>query len=165
LPLRSVEGLALLAAGLPLAQFLGGLPGSWPRSFGDQRDHSGVDARHQPIGFLSLVVAHRQPAGATGDTGHFCAPLIEDQVKAGAQATPARLERRDAGIAAADFQGDGCGRERSSATAQIRFQQITPSIRGRPSAAAALAGNIWADAPWRAASLIAAGDTSTTLRS
>jgi hypothetical protein len=66
LPLRSVEGLALLAAGLPLAQFLGGLPGSWPRSFGDQRDHSGVDARHQPIGRLAPAAAHRQPAGAPG---------------------------------------------------------------------------------------------------
>src|ERR1035437_4891583 len=41
-------------------------------------------------------------------------------------------------------------RERSFATARIRLPQITPSLRGRPSAAAALAGNIWAGSPWRA---------------
>jgi hypothetical protein len=32
--------------------------------------------------------------------------LIEDQIQAGAQPIPALLERRDAGIAAADFQRD-----------------------------------------------------------
>jgi hypothetical protein len=42
-------------------------------------------------------------------------------------------------------------RERSFATARIRLQQITPSIRGRPSGAEALAGNTWAGSPWRAA--------------
>ena len=32
-----------------------------------------------------------------------------------------------------------------------REPEITPSIRGRPSGAAALAGNTWAGSPWRAA--------------
>jgi hypothetical protein len=53
---RGVDHLALLDAGLPLAQFLGALA-LVAAEFGDQRDHAAVDARHQPIGFLSLVAA------------------------------------------------------------------------------------------------------------
>src|ERR1019366_6150105 len=49
----------------------------------------GIDARHQPIGLLALVVAHQQFAGAAGDIGHLCAPLIQDQVEAGTQPIPA----------------------------------------------------------------------------
>jgi hypothetical protein len=39
----------VLDAGLPLLQFLGRLA-LVAAQFGDQRDHSGVDAGHQPIG-------------------------------------------------------------------------------------------------------------------
>jgi hypothetical protein len=39
------------------------------------------------------------------------------------------------------------------------------ALRGRPSAAAALAGNTWAGSPWRPAGLIAGGEASITLRS
>ena len=42
---------------------------SWPRS-SPTSDHAGVDAVDLPVGFLSLVAAHQQPAGATGDIGH-----------------------------------------------------------------------------------------------
>ena len=31
------------------------------------------------FGFLALVVAHQQLAGAVGDIGHVGAPLVEDQ--------------------------------------------------------------------------------------
>jgi len=94
--------------GLPLLQLLGGLA-LVAAEFGDQRDHPGVDAGHQPVGFLALVAAYQQPAGAAGQIGHFRAPLIEDQTEAGAQPIPALLERRDARVAVADLEGDGCG--------------------------------------------------------
>jgi hypothetical protein len=42
--------------------------------------------------------------------GTFMIPLVEDQVQAGAQPIPALLERHDARVAAADFEGDGGGR-------------------------------------------------------
>ena len=73
--------------GLPLAQFLGGLllVGA---QYGEQRDYSRVNADHQSIGFLALVVAQQQPAGAAGQIRHIRAPLIQDQVKAGAQPVP-----------------------------------------------------------------------------
>jgi hypothetical protein len=77
--------------------------------FGDERDHAGVDADHQPIGPLALVVAHQQPTGAAGQIGHIGALLVQDQIQAGAQAAPALLERRDAGVGAADLEGDGGG--------------------------------------------------------
>jgi hypothetical protein len=67
--------------------------------------HPGVDAGHQPIGFLSPVVAHQQPASATGRIGHVCAPL-QDQIQAGAKVIPPFLQRRDPGVADADFKGD-----------------------------------------------------------
>src|ERR1035437_7808927 len=50
---RGVEGLALLDAGLPLLELLGGLA-LVAAQFGDQRDHSGVGAGHQPIGSFPL---------------------------------------------------------------------------------------------------------------
>jgi hypothetical protein len=37
------------------------------------------------------------------------APLIEDQIEAGAQPVPALLERRDARVAAADLERYGAG--------------------------------------------------------
>jgi hypothetical protein len=89
----------------------------WPNSsaarplagaqFGNQRDHAGIDAGHQPVGFLATVVAHQQPAGAAGQIGHVRAPLVEDQVQVPAEGIPALWEGCDAGIAAGDFQGDG----------------------------------------------------------
>jgi len=39
------------------------------------------------------------------------APLVEDPLEAGAWAVPALLERRDAHVAAADFEGDRAGRK------------------------------------------------------
>ena len=36
---------------------------------------------------------------------------MEDQVTAAAQPVPALLERRDSGVAAANFEGDGAGRK------------------------------------------------------
>ena len=46
---------------------------SWPAQFGDQRDHAGVDAGHQPIGFLALVAACQQPPAPPG-TSAMSAP-------------------------------------------------------------------------------------------
>jgi hypothetical protein len=43
--------------------------------------------------------------------GHVRAPLVEAQVKAGAQAIPPLLEGCDARVAAADFERDGAGRK------------------------------------------------------
>jgi hypothetical protein len=60
---------------------------SWPAQLGDQRDHAGVDAGHQPVGFLPLGVAHQQPFGAAGDVGHVRAQ-IQDQIQAGTQPIP-----------------------------------------------------------------------------
>jgi hypothetical protein len=65
-------------------QFLGGLP-VVAAQFSDQRDHARVDAGHQRIGFLPLVVAHQHPAGAAVDIGHFCSPLVEDQIEVPAE--------------------------------------------------------------------------------
>src|ERR1035437_9834521 len=91
-----------------------------------------------------------QPTGADRQIGHVGASLVEDQVQAGTQPVPALLERRDARVAVGVFQGNGAGgkgpRELADppsaappATARIRLQPITPSNRGRPSAAKALA--------------------------
>ena len=52
---------------------------------GDQRDHAGVDAGHQLVGFLALVVARQHPAGAAGQIGHVGAPLVEDPVQVPAE--------------------------------------------------------------------------------
>jgi hypothetical protein len=62
--------------------------------------------RDQSIGFLAHVVAHQQPAGAAGKSGHVCVPSLQHQVEAGAQAIPALLGRRDARVAVADLEGD-----------------------------------------------------------
>jgi len=62
---RNVGGLALLDAGLPLAEFLGRLA-LVPAEFGEQRDYSEVDAGHQLIGSPALVVPAQYPAGAAG---------------------------------------------------------------------------------------------------
>src|ERR1035437_6592695 len=62
---RCVGGLALLDAGLPLLQFLGDLALVAPH-FGDQRDHAGVDGRHQDVGFLPLVVPASSPLAPPG---------------------------------------------------------------------------------------------------
>jgi hypothetical protein len=99
------RGLALLVARLPPAQFFGGMP-LVAAQLGDQRDHPGVDADHQPSGFLAPVVAHQHPAGAAGRIGHVGTPLIEHEFQASAQPVPAILERRDARVAAADFERD-----------------------------------------------------------
>jgi hypothetical protein len=40
---------------LPLAQFLG-CPPLMAAQFGEQRDHAGVDADHQPIGLMPFLV-------------------------------------------------------------------------------------------------------------
>jgi hypothetical protein len=61
--------------------------------FGERRDHAGVDAGHQRVGFLSPVVARWQTAGTAGHVGHVGAPLIEDQVEAGAQAISSAFGR------------------------------------------------------------------------
>ena len=37
--------------------------------------------RHQPVGFLALVVAHQQPALTAGQIGYVGAPLVEDQLE------------------------------------------------------------------------------------
>jgi hypothetical protein len=74
---------------------------------GERRDHAGVDARDELIRFLPFVAAHQQRAGAAGQIGHVRAPLVEDQAQAGAQAIPTLLQRRNAGIAARDLEGDG----------------------------------------------------------
>jgi hypothetical protein len=71
----------------------------WPNSsaarplagaqFGNQRDHAGIDAGHQPVGLPTLVVPADQPAGVAGDIDHVRAPLLEDRIEAGAEAVPA----------------------------------------------------------------------------
>jgi hypothetical protein len=83
-------------------QFLGGLA-LVAAQFGDQRDQPGIGPRHQPVGFLALVVPGEHPAGAAGQVGLIRAALVEDQIEAGTQAVPPLLERRDARVAAADF--------------------------------------------------------------
>jgi hypothetical protein len=47
----------------------------------------------------------------TGQIGHVRAPLIEDQVEAGAEAIPPLLQRLDAAVAAADLRGRSCRRK------------------------------------------------------
>jgi hypothetical protein len=91
---------------LPLLHFLGGLP-LLAEQFGDQRDHAGVDAGHQPVGFLAFVVPAKHPAGAAGQIGHVRAPVVQEKLEADAQPVPALLERHDAGIAARDFERYG----------------------------------------------------------
>jgi len=44
---------ALLKVGLPLLQFLGGMP-LMAAQLGNHRHHPGVDSRHQPVGSLPL---------------------------------------------------------------------------------------------------------------
>jgi hypothetical protein len=56
---RGVHRPALFDYRLPLGQLLHSLP-PIAAEFGDQRDHSGIDAGHQPIGFLPLVVPAQQ---------------------------------------------------------------------------------------------------------
>ena len=73
---------------LPRLQFLGRLALVTAQS-GEQRDHAGVDAGHQPIGFLPLVVAAEDPLAPAGSSAIVRPPLIEDQVEAGAPAVPA----------------------------------------------------------------------------
>jgi hypothetical protein len=58
-------------------------------------------------------VVRLDPLTSAGDGDRIHAPLIEDQVEAGAQPVLALLERRDAGITGGDFEGDGGGRESS----------------------------------------------------
>ena len=60
----------LLDASLPLAQFLGGLP-LVAAQLGDQRDHAGVDAGHEPIGSPAFVVPAEQPGGPAGHVGEL----------------------------------------------------------------------------------------------
>jgi hypothetical protein len=50
---RGVDHVTLLDVRLPLARLLGGLPLAGAE-FRDQRDHTGVDTDHQPIGLLPL---------------------------------------------------------------------------------------------------------------
>jgi hypothetical protein len=78
--------------------------------FGDQRDHSGGDARTSRSASFPCL-AHQQPAGGAGQIGHVRAPLIEDQVEAGAEAIPPLLQRLDAAVAAADLRGRSCRRK------------------------------------------------------
>jgi hypothetical protein len=102
----AVQKASVIAAGLPLAEFLGGLA-LMAAEFGDQRDHAGGATGHQDVGFLPPVVAHQQPAGAAGQIGHVGASLVEDQIQAGAQPVSALLEGCDAGITARDFERYG----------------------------------------------------------
>src|ERR1035437_3253677 len=83
---------------------------SWPRSSPTSETTPGGEAGHQPIGFFPLVVPAEQPAGAAGQIGHVRAPMIEDQLEAGAQPVPTLLEGCDARVAAADLEGDSGGR-------------------------------------------------------
>ena len=99
---------ALLKVGLPLLQFLGGMP-LMAAQLGNHRHHPGVDAGHQSIGLLAFGVPAQQPAGAAGQIGDVRAPLMVDQVEAGAQAVPALLERHDAGVAGTDLERDRAG--------------------------------------------------------
>ena len=125
----------LLAAVLPLAQFPDSLA-LVTAQFGCQRDHAGVDAGHQPIGFHSLTVAHQQPAGAAGKSAMSATRWLRRRSR------PERGSSRRIGSATSSVP---------PASPRIRLHPITPSIRGRPSVAAALAGNTWAGSLWRAA--------------
>src|ERR1035437_5151365 len=64
-PRRGVDHLALLVVRLPLAQFLGSPPPT-VAELSYQRDHAGVDADHQPLGFLALVAAPSNPLAPPG---------------------------------------------------------------------------------------------------
>jgi hypothetical protein len=168
--------------------------------FGDQRDRAAVDARLQPIGFLSLVAARTSiplvPPGKSAMSAPRCCKIRSRRARSrsrrswsaatrelrllissgmvapetilchGADPTPAdhaihpRSPVGGHGIGGSRTLPDSSGGNllrlgRPSAappaTARIRLHPITPSSRGRPSAATALAGNIWAGSPWRAA--------------
>jgi hypothetical protein len=89
-------------AEVPDKKFLGHLA-PVAAQFGDQRNHAGVDAGHQPFRVLAFVVPGEQPVGTPRQIGHVGAPLVEEQIQAGAEAVPALFERLEPGFAAADF--------------------------------------------------------------
>jgi hypothetical protein len=68
---------------------------SWPR--GSATTPGSMRVTSRPAHFPSS----RAPAtaGAAGHIGHVRAPLVEDQIQAGAQAIPTLLERRDERVA------------------------------------------------------------------
>jgi hypothetical protein len=66
---------------------------------------------HQPIGFLALVVPAQNPAGAAPGTPAISDPGAGGSGQGRRAADPTPLERRDAGIATADLEGDGAGRK------------------------------------------------------
>ena len=68
-PIERFNWPVSIDAGLPLLQFLGRLA-LVAAEFGDQRDHAGIHAGHQPITFPSLVITHPQAAGAAGEIGY-----------------------------------------------------------------------------------------------
>ena len=52
-------------------------------------------APRRRVGSIAFVVPAKQLAGAAGQIGHVPAPLLEDQLEAGAQGIPPISERRD----------------------------------------------------------------------
>jgi hypothetical protein len=81
-----------------IAQFLGRLA-LVPAEFDEQREYSGIDAATSRSAFLACSGA---PATRWRRSANRpCPPpVLEDQVKAGAQPVPAVLERRDVRVAA-----------------------------------------------------------------
>jgi hypothetical protein len=71
-----------------------------------------IDLGHQLVGFLALVVPAQEAARPAGQVGHVGAPLVKDQIEAGAQAIPAFLQRSDSGVARTDFEADYLDRNR-----------------------------------------------------
>jgi hypothetical protein len=101
----SISGVHRTRDRLPLAQFLGRLALVTPQ-LGYQRDHPGIDAGHQPVGFLALVVATNSPMAPPGRSA-MSAPRSSRIRSRLARSRSQRLERRDAGIAARDFERYG----------------------------------------------------------
>jgi hypothetical protein len=129
--------------GLPLLQFLGGLA-LVAAQFGDQRDHPGIDARHQP-GRRSCPCRRAPATRWRRRADRLCPrPLVRTR-SSPERSWSQRLERRDAGIAT-DLEGDDGGRKLSWSPRTLELTTTLdnnsscstppPSPRSRPSVTA-----------------------------
>jgi hypothetical protein len=108
---RGGDHLALLAAPTgPLPRRPGARGRAVRRPAKPRRWRCGSPAERH-LSLVIAVVAAKHPRWRRGQIGHVRAPLVQDQIQAGARSVPARLEGRDARVAAGDFEGDCAGGE------------------------------------------------------
>jgi hypothetical protein len=88
--------VTLLAVRFPLAQFFGrlALVGA---QFGDHRHHAGIDARHQPVGFLALQSRTSTPLAPPGTELTARRPQMATNPGSGITKVNVHSERRDTG--------------------------------------------------------------------